>query len=95
MGGALSENVAAVAVTAAVSIGSGDCKGGEIGRLRTERGDFSLLEFEDERRPGLKMERLDSLDRRWLVRDLWVVMLSCRGDKGASTTVGCSGKDGY
>jgi hypothetical protein len=77
-----------------VSTGSGDFKGGEMGRSRTERGDLSLLELEDER-TGLKIDKLESRESRWLVRDLLVVMLSCRGDKGTWTTVGCSGKDGY
>jgi hypothetical protein len=81
-------------VTAAVWTGSGDFKGGEMGKSRTERGDLSLLEPEDERRPGLKMDRFESLESRWLVRDLFVAMLPCRGDKGG-WTVGCSGKDGY
>lgn len=55
--------MAAVAVTAAVSAGSGDFNGGEMGSSRTERGDFSLLELEDER-TGLKMDKFESLESR-------------------------------
>lgn len=60
--------------------------GGEMGRLRIECGDLSLLllllEPVDDREPGLKMDRLESLESLLLVRDLVVTVLPCRGDKG-------------
>lgn len=68
----------------AVRTASGDLTGGEMGSSRTERGDLSLLLFAlpEDRRDGLKMDRFEILDRRALVRDLFVAMLSCRGDSG-------------
>jgi hypothetical protein len=61
---------------------SGEPRGGEMGSCRIERrGERSLLEDDDDRELGLKMDRLEILESLWLVRD-FVGAVSWRGETG-------------